>query len=70
MLNHDARPAFAAKKKQPDYYLSVQAFVQSLQTTKTLRQIAELLNQAGYRSPTGLPFDRQRVSNIMRSRSV
>lgn len=70
MLNPQARPAFASKKMQPAYYAQITAYVQSLQPTKTLRQIADLLNQAGYRSPTGLPFDRQRVANIMRSRSV
>ena len=70
MLNPQARPAFASKKMQPDYYVQIQSFIKSLQSTKTLRQIADLLNQAGYRTPSGLPFDRQRAANIMRSRSV
>lgn len=70
MLNQEARPQFGAHKMQPAYYSQVAAFAQSLRPTKTLRQIAEMLNAAGYRSPTGLPFDRQRVANFMRSRSV
>lgn len=70
MLNAQARPAFASKKMQPDYYRQIQSFIKSLQATKTLRQIADLLNQAGYRTPTGMLWDRQRAANIMRSRSV
>jgi len=70
MLNQQARPAFAAKKQHPDFYVQVQAYVRSLQATKTLRQIADMLNASGSRSPTGLLWDRQKISNVMRSRSV
>lgn len=70
MINQDARPAFAARKKKPEFYLQVQAYVRSLQSTKTLRQIADMLNASGSRSPTNALWDRQKLSNIMRSRSV
>ena len=70
MLNQNARPKFGAKKKTETYYSTVQAYIRSLQPTKTLRQIAEMLNQAGYRSPTDKPFSRQTVANFMRSRSI
>ena len=70
MTNQDIKPTFGGRKKAPSYYVAVLAFVQSLQPTKTLRQISELLNQAGYRTPTGLLFDRQAVANVKRSRSV
>jgi len=70
MSAQDAKPQFGGRKKAPDYYIAVRAFIASLQSTKTLRQIAEMLNQANYRTPTGLPFDRQAVANVKRSRSV
>jgi len=70
MSTLDTKPQFGGRKKQPAYYVQVQAFIASLQPTKTLRQIAELLNQANYRTPTGLPFDRQAVANVKRSKSI
>jgi hypothetical protein len=70
MLNQKARPEFGKPLMQPAYYASVRAFVESLRETTTQRNIADQLNRAGYRSPTGKPWDRQKVANFLRKKSV
>lgn len=70
MLAQDARPSFSGKKKTDSYYMTIEAYIRSLQPTRTLRQIADSLNQAGFRSPTDKPFSRQTVANFMRSKKI
>ena len=63
-------PSFGGKLKTDDYYTTIRAYIQSLRTTTPQRQIAGMLNSAGYRSPTGKPFNRATVSNFLRKRSI
>jgi len=70
MGNQNMTPSFGGKLKTPDYYAAIQAFIQSLRSTTPQRQIATLLNQAGYRSPTGKPFVRSTVANFLRKKSI
>lgn len=70
MAHPDAKPTFGGKLKQPAYYSEVRAFIESLRDTKTQRHIALMLNSAGYRTPTGRPFDRQGVANFLRNTAV
>lgn len=70
MSTLNAKPAFAAPKKLPIYYTTVRSFINSLRPTTTLRAIAVMLNQAGYRSPTDKPWSKQTVANIMRNTSI
>lgn len=70
MGNQDAVPAFGKPRKTPDYYAAVTAFITSLRTTTPQRQIAGMLNSAGYRSPTGKPFNRATVANFLRKKSI
>jgi hypothetical protein len=70
MLNQRAAPAFGQPLMQADYYRQVRAYIESLRTTTTHRQIASNLNQLGYRSPAGRPFCRQTVANFIRRTSL
>jgi hypothetical protein len=70
MLNQNATPGFGQKLKTPDFYIQVRAYIESLRNTTTHRQIASLLNQAGYRSAAGKPFCRQTVANFLRRTSL
>jgi hypothetical protein len=70
MGNQNMAPSFGGKLKTDDYYTAVTTYIQSLRRTTTQRQIAAMLNSAGYRSPTGKPFVRSTVSNFLRKRSI
>jgi len=70
MGNQNLAPSFGGPLKTPDYYTTIRAYIQSLRTTTPQRQIAGMLNSAGYRSPTGKPFNRATVSNFLRKRSI
>lgn len=70
MSTQNAKPAFGKPKKQPDYYVQVRVFINSLRDKMTLDAIATLLNRAGYRSPTDKPWDKQKVANIMRNTAI
>jgi flavorubredoxin len=63
-------PAFGKPLMQEDYYRTVRAYVETLRTTTTHRQIAANLNQMGWRSPAGKPFCRATVANFIRRTSL
>lgn len=69
-MSQYARPAFSAPKRTPDYYIQCRAFIESLRSTTTMREIASLLNRAGYTTPTGLQFSKQTVLNMLRKKST
>jgi hypothetical protein len=62
-----AKPAFGAKKMLPEYYSAVNSILAVLRPVATLRVMAAHLNNAGYSTPSGLPFDRQRLAAYLRS---
>ncbi len=70
MSTQYARPAFGAPKRTADYYIQTRAFIESLRSTTTMREIATLLNRAGYTTPTGKQFKRQDVMNALRKQST
>lgn len=61
-----ALPKFGGKKNNPAYYASVDSIVGLLRPAATLRTIAEALNTAGFLSPSGLSWTRERVSCYIR----
>jgi hypothetical protein len=67
MAHQDAKPKFGGRLKTPSYYAEVRAYIGALRDTKTLRNIALMLNSAGYLTPSGKPFTKQAVSNFLRS---
>jgi len=70
MYAANVKPTFGGRLQDPSYYAAVTAYIKSLNNTTTQRQIAAMLNSAGYRSPTGKPFVRSTVANFLRKRSV
>jgi hypothetical protein len=61
-----AVPRFGGKLKQPAYYASVLQVIQTLRPMATLRTVANALNSAGFVTPSGLPFTRDRVQAFLR----
>jgi len=70
MGNQNLAPSFGGKRKTDDYYAAITAFITTLRSTTPQRQIAAMLNSAGYRSPTGKPFVRSTVANFLRKKSI
>ena len=70
MSTQYARPAFGAPKRNPDYYAQTRAYVESLRSTTTMREIARKMNQLGWTTPSGLIWTRQAVMNLMRKQST
>ena len=61
-----ARPAFGGRLHQPEFYANVSAIVAFLRPTETLRTIANHLNTAGFKTPSGLDWTRERVAVYIR----
>lgn len=70
MSLYDARPAFAAPRKSPAYYIAVRSLVSSLRDTASLKEIALHLNAAGMKTPSGNDWTRDAVSNFARAHSL
>lgn len=69
-MSNYARPAFGAAKRTPDYYAQIRAYIETLRTTATMREIAANMNRMGWTSPAGKPWVRQTVMNFMRKKST
>jgi hypothetical protein len=65
-----AKPAFGGKKKTNQYYEACNGIINVLRSTSTLRTIAQHLNSAGFRTPSDLIWDRQRVATYLRSTAI
>lgn len=61
------RPTFGGKLQAPDYYVSVSNIVAILRSYSTLATIAGHLQGQGFLSPSGKPWNKQRVANFIRS---
>jgi hypothetical protein len=64
------RPGFGTRLCEDEYYKRVDAIIETLRPTATRAVIAQHLNRAGFATPRGLPFDRQRLGNYMRRTKV
>jgi hypothetical protein len=60
-------PAFGGRQQHADYYTAVFKIVDRLKPTATLRSMAAVLNEAGLSTPSGLAWNRQRLSNFTRT---
>lgn len=61
-----AIPRFGGKRNLPAYYSSVLQVINTLRPMATLRSVATALNAAGFVTPSGLPFTRDRVQAFLR----
>lgn len=64
------RPGFGTPLCTDDYYTRVDAIIATLRPTASRTVIAQHLNRAGFATPRGLPFDRQRLGNYLRRTKV
>jgi hypothetical protein len=69
MPNFKAVPAFSAKLNVPSYYTTLDSIISVLRPASSLRIIARHLNLHGFRTPAGLEWNRERVSNYLRGKS-
>lgn len=67
MSEYLAIPAFGAALRTPDYYAKILAILAVLRPAATLRVCAAHLNSAGFTTPSGKPFTRERVANFLQS---
>ena len=56
---------FGGRARAADYYAAIFALIDPLRSTTTLRGIAAVLNAAGLSTPSGLPWNRMRVSGFL-----
>jgi hypothetical protein len=60
-------PSFGGKLRTDDYYEKVSSIVRILKGKSSLRIIAQHLDRQGFTTPTGLPFNRDRLVRFMKS---
>jgi hypothetical protein len=65
-----AKPGFGTPKMLPTYYEQCDGIIRVLRPMATLRVIAEHLTKAGFFTPNGYPWDRQKVATYLRNRSI
>jgi hypothetical protein len=65
-----AKPGFGTPKMAPAYYEQIDGILRVLRPMSTLRVIAQHLTNAGFRTPLGHVWDRQKVATYLRSRSI
>jgi hypothetical protein len=61
------KPTFGGRVRASDYYDQIVAFITPLRETLTLRAICAALNTAGLTTPSGLPWNKVRLANFIRS---
>jgi hypothetical protein len=65
-----AKPGFGTPKMAPAYYEQIDGIIRVLRPMSTLRIIATHLTNAGFRTPNGLSWDRQKVATYLRHRAI
>lgn len=65
-----AKPGFGTRKMSPAYYQQIDGILRVLRPMSTLRVIADHLTKAGFRTPNGYIWDRQKVSTYLRNRAI
>jgi hypothetical protein len=63
-------PSFGGKARTDEYYSRVLATIQPLRPMASLSVIARHLNESGFTSPRGLPFDRMKVADFLRNTNL
>lgn len=61
------KPTFGGPLQPSTYYAEIFSFVAPLRDRITLRAICEALNNAGLTTPSGLPWNKVRLANFVRT---
>jgi hypothetical protein len=70
MSIYNARPAFGSRRCIPAYYEAIGSVLTVLRPIATLQTIAHHLNNAGFSTPTGKPWTKQRVATYLRGAEI
>ena len=70
MLVKNAIPGFGMPLRNADYYAMVDEVITALRPHTTLRSIAVRLNEQQLETPSGLTWNRERVSQYVRHRGI
>jgi hypothetical protein len=63
-------PSFGGKLQSPAYYAGCNSIIATLRKMATLRTISNHLNRAGFLTPTGLEWNKDRLANYLRSTAI
>jgi hypothetical protein len=67
MSSFKAAPGFGSKHNLPHFYTTVNSVIAVLRPASSLRLIANHLNAHGFRTPSGLEWNRDRVATYIRN---
>jgi hypothetical protein len=70
MVIQNAAPAFGGRLKSPDFYREVNSILRVLRGHSTLRVMAHHLNEQGFTTPSGMRWDRSRVSAYLKQNDI
>jgi len=65
-----ALPAFHAKLRTPEFYATITSIIRAGGRITRLRAHAERLNALGLTTPSGLPWNKERVRNYIRNTNL
>lgn len=63
----NARPKFGGRLNVDSYYRQTSEIIKVLRPTASLRIISDHLNGQGFKTPTGLDWNRDRLANHIRT---
>jgi hypothetical protein len=61
------RPTFGGRVCEPAFYVAVSNIITAMRPNKTLRQIADQLNEFGYKTPRGHVWNKTRLFAFIRN---
>jgi hypothetical protein len=70
LTQHAAIPQFGGKLDTAAYYDAVTSIIKVMRPMATLRTVADHLKLAGFVTPSGLTWNRERLANFLRSTAV
>lgn len=62
-----SKPAFASKLRTAEFYQMVNSSIATLRPVATLQTIARHLNEQGWTTPSGLEWNKGRLTNYLQS---
>ena len=60
-------PSFSGKLKEDDFYISINGVVRTLRPYTSLSQIAAHLQRMGFRTASGLDWNKSRIAGYIRN---
>jgi hypothetical protein len=70
MQIRNEKPAFGGRLKTPEYYRELNSVIRVLRDHSTLRTIASHLNAQRFTTPSGMDWDRVRLSAYLKTNDI